>query len=155
MEATDFCPCFLYNCILQNFPKPVLKISPKNFPLKFPKNKTENSSDKYSENNIQQQWTNPHSTHPSNHSGRTSTCSRRRQDSHTAEVTSPDSCTGLPVENRKPSQRIHIPRRQVPGGIHHRNGTLRKFGRNDHTTGHPATNPLHCRKVHNGQPETP
>lgn len=82
--------------ILKNSTKPVLKISPKNSPLKFPENKSENSSDKYPENNLQQQWTNPHSTHPSNHSGRTSTCSRRRQDSHTAEVTYPDSCTGTP-----------------------------------------------------------
>ena len=95
-EANNLCHCF-YVVIFQNFSKPVLRISSEIFPSKFPKNKTENSSDKYPENNIQQQWTNPqHSNHPSNHSGRTSICFRRRQDSHTAKVISPDSCTGTP-----------------------------------------------------------
>ena len=94
-EANNLCHCF-YVVIFQNFSKPVLRIFPEVFPSKFPKTNRKKSSDKYPENNLQQQWTNPHSTHPSNHSGRTSTCSRRRQDSLTASVIFPDSCTGTP-----------------------------------------------------------
>ena len=88
-------PLFLYHRP-PKFSETFFENFSRSFSVQIPKNKTENSSDKYPENNIQQQWTNPHSTHPSNHSGRTSTCSRRRQDSHTAEVISPDSCTGTP-----------------------------------------------------------